>query len=323
MALIRPADTVVESNRRNQAEFALHRFPDDLGPHAMVMNIKDYTYRGGVGDNEVRLESSIVLPLPTNIADSYQIDVDRRELGILGAATADAIAGNLNPSEVLKDIEQSIRGVLGQAGGAAGSALAGNFDPGFGFLSDAASAARYFTRAALTALPGGSDVSAGIDIATGTTINPHAALVFDGILLKNHDFRWEFSPKSSSESTKLRDIINKLKVASLPRYENPFGQNTGQGQFYDRALLKYPKMVDIFFVGLDQSYYFYFKTCMIKSISVDYSPQGNALYKAEGGSRPVFINFAISLAEASIHTAADYDDITTTSLGSSNFSMGV
>ena len=67
-------------------------------------------------------------------------------------------------------------------------------------------------------------------------------------------------------------------------------------------------MVDIFFVGLNQEYYFYFKTCMINNITVDYAPQGQSLFKGEGGSRPVMMNFKVDLTEAQIHTKEDYTD---------------
>ena len=67
-------------------------------------------------------------------------------------------------------------------------------------------------------------------------------------------------------------------------------------------------MVDIFFVGVDQNYFFHFKTCMIDQFSVDYSPNGNVLTKGPTGARPSILTMNMSLREAAIHDKSDYED---------------
>ena len=167
-------------------------------------------------------------------------------------------------------------------------------------------AMRYFARAGLTELGLGDNVLSGIAAATGTAINPHATAVFEGVNLRNHSFTWDLSPKSPDESTTVKNIIGEFRKASLPSYTNPVGAVGDTTTSWGRALFQYPSMVDIFFVGLNQEYYFYFKTCMITNIGVDYSPHGNAMFKDLQGSRPVFMNLRLDLMESQIHTKEDY-----------------
>lgn len=298
MTLIKPAQSIIEANRQSQTGVARYRFPNDLGAHAMIFNFKSYEYRGGQPVTTI-IDSSVALPLPSNIVDSYSIQVGPRELGIFGAAAAD-LSSRMNDGNGLIN-------ALGELASTTANGVSSAVNSS-SLASTAINATRYLARAGLTALPGGSEVESGISAATGTAINPHAAIVFDGISLKTHSFDWLLAPKSATESEQAKNIINTFKKAALPSYTNPLGASSSTGTSFDRALLKYPSMVDIFFVGLNQEYYFYFKTCMINNITVDYAPQGQALFKGEGGSRPVMMNFKVDLTEAQIHTKEDYTD---------------
>lgn len=302
MTLIKPAQSVIESNRQSQTGVARFRFPEDLGAHAMIFNFKNYTYRGGEPVTTI-IDSSIALPLPANISDSYSVQLGSKELGVLGALTADAgglIANGATATQALS----KLAGVTGSALKSVESAGQADLST---IASNAANFARYLSRAGLTSLPGGAEVESGISAGGGTAVNPHASIVFDGVAMKTHQFDWTLSPKNSNESTLVKNIINEFKKAALPSYASPLGTSSSTGTSYDRALLNYPSMVDIFFVGLNQEYYFYFKTCMINNIVVDYAPQGQALFKDSGGSRPVLVHFKVDLIESQIHTREDYE----------------
>lgn len=298
MTLIKPAQSIIEANRQSQTGVARYRFPNDLGAHAMIFNFKSYEYRGGQPVTTI-IDSSVALPLPSNIVDSYSIQVGPRELGIFGAAASDLSSRMNDGNGLINALSELASTTANNVSSAVNSSS---------LASTAINATRYLARAGLTTLPGGSGVESGISAGTGTAINPHAAIVFDGISLKTHTFDWLLAPKSATESEQAKNIINAFKKAALPSYTDPLGASSLTGTSFDRALLKYPSMVDIFFVGLNQEYYFYFKTCMINNITVDYAPQGQALFKGEGGSRPVMMNFKVDLTEAQIHTKEDYTD---------------
>ena len=62
-------------------------------------------------------------------------------------------------------------------------------------------------------------------------------------------------------------------------------------------------MVNIYLMGVDQNYYFKFKTSMISQLNVDYSPGGLSINK---GGKPSQVGITMTLNEAFIHTAEDY-----------------
>jgi hypothetical protein len=76
-----------------------------------------------------------------------------------------------------------------------------------------------------------------------------------------------------------------------------------------RGLLRYPSMVDCFFHGIDQNYFYKLKTSMISQFNVDYTPNGIALNR---GGRPSAIRITMVMTEAAIHTKADYGFVPTT-----------
>lgn len=307
-ALIKPAEAVISMNRSAQAGGNIMRFPKDIGAHAMILNFKEYEYAGGAVTNAI-VGNSIVLPLPKNIMDSYKVTIDEGRLGIIGAGIAEAVTKGVNVGALANTDFSSVSsdpaaaaaffvngGLLAAAGGVATKAFGGSGVLG-GLISGAAS----------------QPVGQALSAASGTMINPHTTVMFTGVGLKTHQFDWTLSPKSAEESKTLKTIINEFRKATLPSYTSPV---TNTGTSLDRSLLRYPKMVDIFFVGLDQSYYYYFKTCMINQLNIDYSGQsGNALYAGENGAKPVMINLQIGLTESTIHTREDYEESDGSSAG--------
>lgn len=308
-ALIKPAESVIAQNRSAQSGGSIMRFPKDIGAHAMILNFKDYEYAGG-GVTNTLVGNSIVLPLPKNISDSYSVTLDNGKLGNVGALMADAMVNG---------VEKTLAGLKNADFGPAISdpKMAASFVINSGLLGTAVGTAAGLTGGSIgSALSKGIATGAAVGLTadkvgtalsavTGTMVNPHTTVMFTGIGLKTHQFNWTLSPKSKDESRTLKNIVNEIRKASLPSYTSPV---TGTGTALDRSLLRYPKMVDIFFVGLDQSYYYYFKTCMISQLTVDYTSQSNALYAGDNGATPVMIDLQIGLVESSIHTREDYEE---------------
>lgn len=291
-SLIKPVGEQI-SRRRSNNSAQVFRFPEDLGAHCIVMNFKNYQYGGGNQATQVN-NDSIVLPLPANIKDSYQIQVGGTELGLSGAAaaaTADTLQGGLDATvTAATESGKSIAEALSGAG-----SIFQTFENAVGTGTDAL---KFLARAGLTSVA--PQVATGLDVASGATINPHVAVAFNGVGLKTHEFNWSLSPKNAREAEKLKNIVERLRYFSLPEYNSPKGLDT---TLTSRALLAYPHMVDIFFLGVDQDYFFYFKTCMISAINIDYTPTGIALNR---GGRPSFVNLSLSLIETEIHTKDDY-----------------
>lgn len=270
--LIKPAAQAIAANR-DSASYGQYRFPDDLGPHAMVLNFVEYTFDRNAEVATQTLTDSIALPIPSNLVDTFNMRVNTTELGQLGGGTA--AATNSLMGSTSEEGQVTLSG-LAQSSGAALEAA------GLGAM----------LKSAAEKLDTG--VIKGLEVATGKATNPHLALSFDGVDLKQHNFEWQFAPSSQSESFRLKQIINLVRKSSLPNY------TVGTGRSY----LDYPKAVDIFFLGSNLSYMYYFKRCLVNTFSTNYAGSGTPAF-LEGGN-PAVVNFNISLTEMEIHTSEDY-----------------
>lgn len=284
---------VVDRAKSNQS-FQRFSYPSTPGAYSIVLHFRGYTYAGtgaglvtGGGSRiDANSQASIVLPIPTNIEDTFSIQVNQFELGPTGALAADALTGNLDT--VMSDLSGLVKGENGELSAA-------------GLLSTFKAASGFFGRNALDSL-GINGLSGAVDVTTGTAVNPHVALRFEGVNLKNHEFTWTLSPENESEAARIRDMIKFIRAKILPTY-NTSQDTTAGGSAISRALLDYPSLVDIFFTGLDQSYLYYFKPAMVSNFKTNYSPNGLAFNR---GGKPAVIQMSMSLTEARIHTSADH-----------------
>jgi len=312
--LIKPAESVIQKNRKNQTGGNYYRFPSDLGAHAVILNFKQYQYGGSELRNSTN-PSSIVLPLPQNLQESFRVNIGANQLGTDGALAAELGAGSNMTSEfvvkTLSTLYDSVKSIgKSTAGGLSDlseNSLKEMLEPALDALnkgvSGAGDIAQFVVKSGLASIfPGLMDA---FGAGKGTMINPYAALTFSGVDMKQHTFNWTFAPKSSNESRILKDISLEINRNILPETQSVGGNFTGGIPILNRGILRYPYMVDIFFLGLDQSYFYFFKTCMISGFDVNYTPQGPAFLK---GGKPAVVTMNMNLVEADIHTREDYGD---------------
>ena len=268
-----------------QAQF---QYPSNPAPHNIVFVFKPYTYGGtsGVVRSVSSVSGAVALPLPTNLQDTYSVKIGEYELGASGALVAQGLdSGAVTGQQALEDLN------------AIGDNLQSSDSTIGNLLSNAQAASRFFGRNFLDALPIGG-VGGGVDIGTGTAVNPHIALKFDGVDLKTHNFQWVLSPKNESEAASIRDITRYVRQQMAPSYPV-----AGPGTAIGRNLLEYPSLVEISFVGVNQDYFYYFKPAMIGNFTVNYAPNGIALNR---GGRPAVVTINMTVTEARIHTREDF-----------------
>lgn len=268
--LIKPIAATIAAGRKN-SEYSEMRFPSNLGPHSMVLNFSEYKATSTSVTNSIGTKS-IALPIPSNLVDSFSLRVAGTELEATGAMARDS-------SEVAQAVTEGTMGFMDaitQLG-----------------KKTSESAGGALVKSALSQIAP-ANVTKGFEIGSGTLVNPHLALAFDGIDLKTHNFSWQLAPKSNDESDSLKKIINVIKKNILPEY-------TGGG----RAFLKYPSVVDIFFMGSAPGHLYYFKRCMVSNFEANYAGGGLPAF-VEGG-KPAIVNMTIALTEMEIHTKQDYE----------------
>jgi hypothetical protein len=274
------------------------QFPRNLGAHSMLLVFKSYSYKkpGTRLLNKVSNETfssqnlkgtqNILLPLPQNIQDNFQVRVSRFDQNIGGEAIS-AAASNLAGQQDVS-AEALISTLAAAIPGLDADAMR-NMD--FGSISrDIA----FLGRRSLDKIA--PEITKNLDAGFGSTINPKAALYFEGVEMKQHSFQWNLAPTSFEESNTLKNIGTLIKRNILPSY--------GSIGPVNRLLLNYPSVLDIFFLGIEQSYFIHFKSCMVQQFNMDFSPQGLAFVK---GGKPALVNISMNVIETDIHTSEDYD----------------
>lgn len=280
----------INMNRVATTSKGLHQFPEDLGAHGMLFVFKQYRFQNpgtrtftNMEQSVSNMKDSILLPLPTNIADSYSIRIGRPEMGVVSEAVATAAAGAISGSGVTSGVNNELK-KMAISNSDAEAIIRGG---------DASTIGQNLKFLLRSATPNG--LSTAIDQGLGATVNPKMSLSFDGLDMKTHAFDWNLMVRSPNESNSLAAIQNTIKRNIHPRYASA-------GTF-QRAMLRYPSVVDIFFVGLDQDYFFKFKTCMVQSFSLNYTPNGLSIIE---GGKPAGAQMSLQLVETDIHSAEDY-----------------
>jgi len=281
------------------------RFPlHNQGAHRMLLVFNSYKYvspgerglnklenvnRGNVTGPIPDGKAIIELPLPASLEDAYNVRVQGYDAELSGALVAGAAsqfagAGDLSAANI---------------GTALGGALSGTgLTPSALLSSDIGEISRNVAFLGRRNLP--SNLARAVDTGLGNTINPKTSLYFDGVNLKQLSFNWTLAPQDAQESDVIKDITNTIKKNVLPSYGRAVG--------FNQAILNYPSTVDIFLLGVDQRYYMYFKTAMVQSFNVSYTPAGLAIVK---GGKPAIVAMNMQLIEADIHTSEDYGGTST------------
>ncbi len=275
------------------------QFPSNLGAHATLMRFFEYTYGGAKGAVETPV-AEVLLPLPKQIQDSFKINVQGDEIGVIATGAAGVASGNTSIGGAAADIASAVTGGIRGFGSALGDAVTGDLSAlksGAGKVGDAAG---FLT--AIGAAKIAPDIANAVGAGRGTAVNPFATLVFKGVDLKVHSLEWLLSPETEQESRDLKAIIRTLQRMVLPKTDSAIGGAETEITAINKGLLRYPAMVNIFFQGLDQNYFFKFKTSMISQLNIDYSPNGLAIQK---GGKPSAVRITMTLNEAYIHTSAD------------------
>ena len=250
---------------------------------------------------EVESYVNVELPFPRTLQDQNRINNQAYERSFIFERLTSSLAAAGDTSGITKQIGSIAKDVLGAireaaAGGgdtteAIGKALSGNK-----LTQNLAGGAQYLAR---SFLPGDlQKQAAGVG---GIVANPLQTLAFTGVDLKSYSFTWDLFPSSKADSERIKKIVNLLKNKALPQVGA--GEATVQGM--NRAFLKYPSVVRLNLLGVDESHFVRFKPAMLTDVSVDYSGPASQVGIMKGG-RPAAVTLTLSFTELTIHTSEDY-----------------
>lgn len=242
-------------------------YPEDLGQYFIMFTFKKYDRKVPL-NNPIDVPGiTISLPIPSNMVEQFNMTYSDINLGVAGIA--EKLLPNFNKGA--------------EAAGTEAAKNVKNFINNLGAGETAFYAAR--TIAGLT------DSTAGaLEKVTGAVKNPFQALLFQGVNLRTHTFSYRFSPSDETESRNIKKIIYEFKSRMHPTADN--------------LVYLFPDLVDIKF-GKKEGEPYFFKTCFLESMTVNYAPQGSPAFFART-NEPVEIELTLNFKETSQLTRRDF-----------------
>ena len=261
--------------------FEILTYPPDLGNKKFYvrMDFKKYERPSPEIQGEINTLHSICLPLPTQLEDSYKIDYSDYDGGI-AATVMNSVSPErgISPAAPIRFISNMVSPMLGGEG-------------------------RNIVNIASQNL--------------AAALNPNKSVLFNSPEFKRYTLSWIFAPNNAKESQIVRKLIRKIKGSSLPTYAKTKDKDGNITKDYN--IFNYPDMVKVYlypWASLDYKLQaakegnvtemFQTKHCVIDSININYSPENNISFFADGANSPTFISLTINLLEIELFTGEDF-----------------
>ena len=161
-----------------------------------------------------------------------------------------------------------------------------------GVLSKLTGVASRATDAALGAAVAGATAAAPfVGAYQGVTRNPHTALIFDGMGLRQFNFTFRLAPRNESESIQLNNTLNMFKLRMHPSYNSTLNSYA----------LDYPFLFTVDFVGFSKNIEGIPRVgpSFLTNLSVSNSGQGNAFFK---NGMPAIVDVQMAFKEIDMKT---------------------
>lgn len=260
-------------------------FPMEERPHYMQLTFTEYVNT----DPEVnklavpqdKIVKHLILPIPAQLADGYNIRHAGTEFGVLGAlafSSGRAISNVLDKIDTtygatLEDITNKFQGASTTGLGKAILRRIASLDAG---------------------------VSGAIDRSIGTALNPHLISVFEGVDLRQFQFSWRVYPQSMTESREMQKVLHEIR-----RLIHPQENAADIGGSKDIFQIKYPHEV-YGTIWVEDKPLIRIGRSVITNLGINYSPSGvPAFFK--GTHDPVEIEFSINMQEVAYLTQQDIE----------------
>jgi hypothetical protein len=276
-------------------------YPDDLDNEHYIIFTSVKRSRMNMGEAPKRNGfQNIVLPIPSNLTVGQGASYSDTELGILGGMAAGRIGG------------AELGGAASSLGSAVSSKIASAtaaFKNGGGTdatIKGVAQASPVLAAAGAGAALGGlggllafggtaGDAVAGIKVDSGLAVNPHLAVVFEGVGFRTHQFTYKMIARNQQESDVIKNIINTFKYNMLPSYTA------------GTLALTFPDEWEIEFASSLKPYLYDIGTCVLENVNVNYNGEGMPVFFENSGA-PVSIEITLSFKETQIFTKERLED---------------
>ena len=262
--------------------------------HHITFRVFEVIRKSRTTADKLVAKATITLPMTQELQVQYNASYAQPDLGAIGSMVVGG-AGSLSNSlqnafneagsgsigdqakNILKSVGNKFSDINGQDVGNA--AVAG----GSGLLSATLSLGGPIAQSALAAV-------------TGTSRNPHKAVLFEGTEFRNHSFQFRFIPVVEEESRVIKQIIKIFKWHMHPGFAGKGVSFGGVDLSAGNHFFKNPEFFEIELSGKGEYTVNDYRTCVLKGITVNYQPSNYPAYVRSGvGSSPAPMEVVMNL----------------------------
>jgi len=250
-------------------------------------------------------DGTILLPIPSNVQDSNNVQYGESRMNGLQAAGISAAEGITR--DFFDVVRGDIKGIdLKNEVTAEGENLGNKIKAGLGGdpITAAAVAGDVLTKQ-LTASAANifdANVTANQLLArsSGEIINPNLEILFSDVTVRNFQFRYKLTPRNKYESEQIKLIIRAFKRNMAPQ---AIGSD-GASDFF----LRTPNVFKLRYRSGDRDHPFLnkFKQCFLSDMQTTYTGEG--VYSTYDDGTPVSILLSLSFKEIQPIYDIDYDE---------------
>jgi len=235
---------------------------------------------------------TILLPMPSNIQDSNNVQYDESTLNGLAAVGVKA-ADNFMNIDLSKDITGQAVDIAAEAKKAVREGVGSNAAARNAFTKFLASKAAGIFRANVT-------TSQLLARSNGEILNPNMELLFGSPTLRNFRFQFKLSPRNEKEAQQVKLIIRAFKRNMATQAQ---GGTLDSGNFF----LKTPNVFSLRYRTGRKNHPFLnrFKQCFLSSMSTTYT--GENTYSTYDDGTPVSMVLDLTFKEIQPIYDIDYD----------------
>jgi len=234
-------------------------YPHDIAnsPYFTVLRFREYTRQEPTERPREKDGGTIILPLPAELIEIYNITYAQPAMGVMGLAIKD-----MGESNNVESNAEVLRQRLG--------------DPKF--LTDAITTTTQQVISQLSETAG-----AAMSLVLGNAPNPHMRSIFENVPLRLFNWTWKFAPRTPDEGREVRRIVNAFRRHSLP------ADNLGG------LRLSFPDELFVDFVGKHSDFLPKIRKCVVVSVSFNHARNAQPTFFHDG--TPTHMELAVQVQE--------------------------
>ena len=240
-----------------------------------ISGIRAQMQAAGAKAQTKRITDSVAIYLPPNVQDSYSVQYNETETGMLGFLAASG-------GQALEAIQSGDMEALARVGLGAGT----------GVLTEALKNLGLGIAETFTQSEGGYEL---LNQVFGRAANPHMEVLFSGVSLRQFTYNFTFMPRNEEEQQEVRNIIELFRFHAAPELREGHSMFLTLPSEFDIHYMYQPAQGDAY----ENGFYNKIATCVLKGVNVDYTPGG---VRSHGDGSPVKITMGLNFTETEMIT---------------------